>query len=72
MILHVPLQHTDLNYELDIYRLHKIPLAVPGSTIDFTMLSSDFYAVGYNRDADYYITFENFRIFTFRLIGFEA
>jgi len=23
------------------------------------MLSSDFYAIGYNRDADYYITFEN-------------
>ena len=59
MTLHVPLQHTELSYELDIYRLHKIPLAVPGSTSDFTTLSSDFYAIGYNKDADYYITFEN-------------
>jgi len=53
MILHIPLQHVDLRYDLDIYRLHKIPVAVPGSTIDFTMLASDFYAIGYNRDADY-------------------
>jgi len=59
MILHVPLQHKELSYELDIYRLHKIPLAVPGSSTDFTMLSSNFYAIGYNKDADYYITFEN-------------
>ena len=59
MILHVPLHHTDLNCELDNYRLYKTPLAVPGSTVDFAMLSSDFYAIGYNRDADYYITFEN-------------
>ena len=61
MILHVPLQHIDLNYDLDIYRLHKIPLAVPGSNTDFTMLSSNFYAIGYNKDTDYYITF--FRMF---------
>jgi len=59
MILHIPLQHVDLRYDLDIYRLHKIPLAVPGSIIDFTMLASDFYAIGYNRDVDYYITFED-------------
>jgi len=59
MILHVPLQHKELSYELDIYRLHKIPLAVPGSSTDFTMLSSNFYAIAYNKDADYYITFES-------------
>ena len=59
MILHVPLQHKELSYELDIYRLHKIPLAVPGSNTDFTMLSSNFYAIGYNQDADYYIVSEN-------------
>ena len=27
--------------------------------LHFTMLSSNFYAIGYNKDADYYITFEN-------------
>jgi len=59
MILHVPLQHLDLKYDLDIYRLQKIPLAVPGSTVDFTILEGDFYAIGHNRDADYYIIFEN-------------
>ena len=35
MILHVPLQHRELSYELDIYRIHKIPLAVPGTSRKF-------------------------------------
>ena len=46
-----------MNWTLN--RVHKITLAVPGSSTDFTMLSSNFYAIGYNQDADYYIVFEN-------------
>jgi len=55
IVLDVPLTTYNLKSSLGIYKLLKLPVVAPHSTDHYTMLATDFQAILYDSDIDYYV-----------------
>ena len=54
--IHVPLTLHELTHPLEVFEVQRIPLLSPNSLDHYTMLTTDFDAIAFYRDVDYYLT----------------
>jgi len=58
IVVHAPLTVTALIKPLELIRVQRIPLLIPGDNAHYTVMTDDFEFIAYARDCDYYLTFK--------------